>query len=559
MSEMVEKRNMKGFCRPVLVGPLALIFVLGARDTFLFAQWATGGSDIFNTNSGSVGIGTTTPGAKVEFANGGPFAFRLRDSANGKIWDFLVGNPTSNILRITYGLGQTTALAINDSNGGRVGIGTTNPETLLHVMGNAKFESGVGDVLTVKSTTSAVNLLFHTSAGQSGEFTANATGLQFNAPLGGNDIVFRTQGTNPVVFKSGGNVGIGTTIPASRLHVVGGTKIEGGVNIEAGASDLLTVRSTSSAVNLLFQTSAGQSGEFTANASGLQFNAPLGGHSIFFRTQGANPVVFKTGGNVGIGTTTPSTRLHVVGGTKIEGGVNIEAGVSDLLTVKSTTSAANVIFQTSAGQSAEFTANASGLQFNAPLAGNDIVFRTQGMNPVVFKSGGSVGIGTTTPDSSARLHVAGAARIDGALGAASFVAKYQDLAEWVPASLSVGAAMVVVLDPERPNHVRPSSRAYDTAVAGVISPEPGILLGEGGAGKVKVATTGRVKLKADATGAPIRVGDLLVTSDKEGMAMRSEPVEVAGIQMHRPGTLVGKALEPLDEGEGEILVLLSLQ
>jgi hypothetical protein len=29
--------------------------------------------------------------------------------------------------------------------------------------------------------------------------------------------------------------------------------------------------------------------------------------------------------------------------------------------------------------------------------------------------------------------------------------------------------------------------------------------------------------------------------------------------MHRPGTLVGKALEPLTEGQGEILVLLTLQ
>jgi len=29
--------------------------------------------------------------------------------------------------------------------------------------------------------------------------------------------------------------------------------------------------------------------------------------------------------------------------------------------------------------------------------------------------------------------------------------------------------------------------------------------------------------------------------------------------MHRPGTLIGKALEPLEKGQGEILVLLSLQ
>jgi hypothetical protein len=36
-------------------------------------------------------------------------------------------------------------------------------------------------------------------------------------------------------------------------------------------------------------------------------------------------------------------------------------------------------------------------------------------------------------------------------------------------------------------------------------------------------------------------------------------VEVAGVKMHRPGTVIGKALEPLERGEGEILVLLSLQ
>jgi hypothetical protein len=74
-----------------------------------------------------------------------------------------------------------------------------------------------------------------------------------------------------------------------------------------------------------------------------------------------------------------------------------------------------------------------------------------------------------------------------------------------------------------------------------------------------VATTGRVRVKVDATNAPIRVGDLLVTSDKEGIAMRSKPLDLGGTPIHRPGTLIGKALEPLDKGVGEILVLLSLQ
>jgi hypothetical protein len=96
-------------------------------------------------------------------------------------------------------------------------------------------------------------------------------------------------------------------------------------------------------------------------------------------------------------------------------------------------------------------------------------------------------------------------------------------------------------------------------VAGVVSAQPGIALGEAGEGKVLVATTGRVKVKVDATRSPIHIGDLLVTSDKDGLAMKSEPLNLGGAEIHRPGTLIGKALEPLESGTGEILVLLSLQ
>ena len=98
-----------------------------------------------------------------------------------------------------------------------------------------------------------------------------------------------------------------------------------------------------------------------------------------------------------------------------------------------------------------------------------------------------------------------------------------------------------------------------TLVAGVISLKPGITLGEQREGRVLVATTGRVKVRVDATHGPIWIGDLLVTSGRDGFAMKSRPVNVGGMRIHRPGTLIGKALEPLEKGSGEILVLLSLQ
>jgi hypothetical protein len=165
---------------------------------------------------------------------------------------------------------------------------------------------------------------------------------------------------------------------------------------------------------------------------------------------------------------------------------------------------------------------------------------------------GNVGIGTWTPAS--KLHVAGNITVDGNINA-----KYQDVAEWVPSTQKLAPGTVVILDAGGTNQVIASRNPYDTAVAGVVSAQPGISLGEAGEGKALVATTGRVKVKVDATRAPIKVGDLLVTSDAEGVAMKSVPVDLGGTPIHRPGTIIGKALEPLASGTGEILVLLSLQ
>ena len=77
-------------------------------------------------------------------------------------------------------------------------------------------------------------------------------------------------------------------------------------------------------------------------------------------------------------------------------------------------------------------------------------------------------------------------------------------------------------------------------------------LGNGNADdKVLVATTGCVLVNVDATNGPIQIGDLLVTSDRKGFAMKSLPVEIGDSRIHRPGTLIGKALEPLASGKGK--------
>jgi len=71
--------------------------------------------------------------------------------------------------------------------------------------------------------------------------------------------------------------------------------------------------------------------------------------------------------------------------------------------------------------------------------------------------------------------------------------------------------------------------------------------------------TSPATLTIDASKHPVAIGDLLVTSGKTGYAMYSEPLIIQGRKFHQPGTVIGKALQPLEKGEGEILVLLSLQ
>ena len=202
---------------------------------------------------------------------------------------------------------------------------------------------------------------------------------------------------------------------------------------------------------------------------------------------------------------------------------------------------------------------------------NKIGFYNANAWRVAVLNNGYVGIGTTP--SSYKLDVNGNTNVTGNINvfgppnsglgnitvSGNINAKFQDVAEWVPSSEKLPTGTVVVLDSTKSNQVVASTVSYDTRVAGVISEQPGIVLGEKGESKVLVATTGRVRVKVDAKRGPILIGDLLVTSDVPGVAMKSEPVNLGGVQIHRPGTLIGKALEPLEKGSGTILVLLSLQ
>ena len=95
-----------------------------------------------------------------------------------------------------------------------------------------------------------------------------------------------------------------------------------------------------------------------------------------------------------------------------------------------------------------------------------------------------------------------------------------------------------------------SVQAYDSRVAGIISASPAFLMG-GEPGTMPLALNGIVACKVVTENGPIERGDLLVSSSRPGYAMRAAPESV------RPGMLVGKALQPLTDGDGMIYVLVN--
>jgi hypothetical protein len=116
---------------------------------------------------------------------------------------------------------------------------------------------------------------------------------------------------------------------------------------------------------------------------------------------------------------------------------------------------------------------------------------------------------------------------------------------------------VVVINAE--GALRKSTGAYDRRVAGVVSGagdcKPGIILDRQAVqeGRVPVALVGKVYCKVDAEYSSIEVGDLLTTSPTPGHAMR------ASDQGASFGSVLGKALRPLQSGQGLIPVLVALQ
>jgi hypothetical protein len=312
-----------------------------------------------------------------------------------------------------------------------------------------------------------------------------------------------------------GNVGIGTTSPASKLEVDGNTTAFSSAIVaatQAGANPATTFTFGPTTI-----PPVAVGGLATATSGTV---VGVGGTSLSPNGAGVGALNFATTGGVGVFAASAGTGGDGVDAYNVAtsgGSRGLHAGVMD-------------------------GSGVAGL-FDNDAGGNLIIGRT-----------GSSGahVNQFRVDGTGKGFFNGGTQTGGADFAESVSVRGSRL-RYEPGDL-------LVIDRTAGRRLMLSRRAYSTRVAGIYSTKPGVLAtthsiddSDALSAEVPLAIVGIVPCKVTAENGPIAPGDLLVSSSTPGHAMKGTN------RVRMLGAVIGKALEPLSEGKGIIQVLVTLQ
>ncbi|MEM6316046.1 MAG: tail fiber domain-containing protein [Bacteroidota bacterium] len=425
---------------PTATGYGGRVYFDDASNTFrmitLSDNAEVNGGLVINRDNGRVGVGTTAPSHQLHVNAANPLRLQGLQTDNG-LTEVLVTNANGVIKKTDieniapgdddwYEVGTTSEPDnINDNiyTQGLVGIGTNNPVSRLTINNNiahdANFDysdatlsifdsnnnggntpNGTRDILSLTREGVGGQAFGNRAAFALGRFENVSSNARTQLDIKLTDGGF-TQHNTIMSLRSNGNVGFGVTAPVARIDVNGITK---STHFEMGQSGSYF------GANLFWQSGTGWTRRNAAQG-GFAIRNTNGDFDLRIDDQAATPSVttrlfVETGGNVGIGTSTPSQRLDVVGNIELDNnlfmnGKNTIQSTDNWLRLNQNSQYTSGIYTPShfrADGNVIFNENGTNNTFRVEGDNDANLISTNGVND-------RVGIGTGSP--SNKLHVKG--------------------------------------------------------------------------------------------------------------------------------------------------------
>jgi hypothetical protein len=247
-----------------------LLLVILCTSTKLSAQWQVNGSAIYNTNSGHVGIGTSSPSSNLAINGTGTVETQIITDNTPSSRPIISFARSANFWNLGMNINQgnnddfhfryNTNYFLTIKSNGYVGIGNPNPVNKLDIAGSCR----------INYANPSVNLLQ----------------VDDNINYG-------------LVIRPDLKVGIGTNLPINKLDVVSSL-----------GTDRISIKSTNKSANIGYMISNPDNSERWSIASKYDLD-----FLQIYRAGYGNVMVFKDDGNIGIGANSPNSKLTIENGT----------------------------------------------------------------------------------------------------------------------------------------------------------------------------------------------------------------------------------------------------